>query len=917
MNLRSTTFLFGLLMAMLWLFGVMLAGRQGAAVEGFLMPSMRGALDVTVDTIVYERKPQPEAGKDKKKGPAPKDEPAAFRFHRGPEGTWTLQVGDRSTRVEGFRVTQIVDRIKDARHNETADLRSDLAFYGLDAPWLTIALEGEVSRKPTPAPQDKEGKEKKKEEPPAGKGEKRTWKFFVGKQSADKAFWYVNTSDRPGKVFAVDAGTLRPLLFGDPDDLRPRLLFNFDVDAVQKLTMRQEKTEVAVRRTPEARWKFEKPDFGYIDYEGQPPPKDLPPGVKMPETGLKNLLTAIRGLRVEGDDDFVPLQAGPPADFGLADGKESLHIEILGKDAGKELKDILLLGNKVPGGSQVYARIGSDPGIVKLNLKQLEPILRTLADPGRLRSRDLSFVDMKTIVRLRLEVGKTALDLRRQDKNWNVQVDGGKETTANDRMVENLLESLKGKQAILDFDPPGKDADLGFDTPQAVVRLFTEGAEAMKEEKEAKKDDKAAGKNKNEPVETLVFGGSAAGKVNVRRTLNDGTVSRFTVNAELLEKVAPPQPALAFLDLSLPGFPGNEVERVEIVRPQGKIELQRGSGAEEGRWFVLDPREASGKAPADQGKLANFLARLSRLEAVKWLQRLAPKEDLKPFGLAAPEAVVRLRVRPETLSPASTASLLALAAFDPLPLAGYGSLLAHRAAAQPKEIVLELGKESAREGDPPGMFARRSDTDLLFLLPPDLVRGIREVDLRDRSAFLRTQPLLNVGLLAAVAGSPPSTTLLASPLVAGPAQAFDPAAADKVQFLLRTPFELRSFVFARKDKTWVDQSGLKEFRLDGDKVGHLLQTLSRLPLERVASLAGPEADMKLDDAEAILRIETTLAGGNTVVLSIGAPYPGIGRFARSSAWPGVVFLLAETQVEPWLRGPAWFAQERQAAAAGK
>src|SRR5437588_493194 len=103
MNFRSTTLLFGLLLGMLWLFGLTVAHKKTAVDASFLMRSLQANPLVAIDSITIVRKV-----KDK--------EPEQFQLVKE-DDVWTLKLPgvQKSVKLETFRVQQIVNQIKDAR----------------------------------------------------------------------------------------------------------------------------------------------------------------------------------------------------------------------------------------------------------------------------------------------------------------------------------------------------------------------------------------------------------------------------------------------------------------------------------------------------------------------------------------------------------------------------------------------------------------------------------------------------------------------------------------------------------------------------------------------------------------------------------------------------------------------------------
>ena len=133
MNFKSTALLFGLLLGMLWLFGLMLSTRKTSQDEGFVLPTMRGAsLDLTVDYVKILRR-----GKDA----------IELEFRRDKDN-WKMEQPPLKPviRAEAFKVNQLVNQIKDARKDDEADVSNDFAAYELakDQPNIIVTLRGRI-----------------------------------------------------------------------------------------------------------------------------------------------------------------------------------------------------------------------------------------------------------------------------------------------------------------------------------------------------------------------------------------------------------------------------------------------------------------------------------------------------------------------------------------------------------------------------------------------------------------------------------------------------------------------------------------------------------------------------------------------------------------------------------------------------
>src|SRR5438034_1953756 len=275
MNFRNTFVLFGLFLGMLWLFGLMVSIKRTNKEETFVMPAFHGDQDVLiVDSLQLTR-----GGGDKKE---------EYVFTRG-EGGWKMSVPPFKTqvRVEEFRVKNIVRQIADAQDAAEVDVSGSLSSYGLDQPTTTVTIKAHQKDKA-----------------------EQTWNFFVGKQSRDKTFYYVTSSESPRAAHGVRKTSIDTLFFDDANTFRPGRLFEAVETEVKAVELKQPGgKELELKRTEEATWQFVRPPLGEAEYGSAPAPPPnkfavTPP--KAPEdAGVKALLTSILSLRVDADN-FVP-----------------------------------------------------------------------------------------------------------------------------------------------------------------------------------------------------------------------------------------------------------------------------------------------------------------------------------------------------------------------------------------------------------------------------------------------------------------------------------------------------------------------------------------------------------------------------------------------------------------------------------
>lgn len=913
MNFRSTAYLFAVMFSMLWLFGLMLAFKKNPLDQAYVVPTLQAARDIDIISVAVERKP-----KDK--------EPQEFQFTQDND-VWRLKdvASGVAVKVEGFRINDIVNQVKGARKDEEFGVKTDLASFGLTAPEATITIKGRARAKPADRKDAKDGeenKEEKKEAPPVKETE---WKFYVGKESPDKKFVYCNSSDDRSRVYAVTKSSIESLFFEDPNYLRSKRLFDFTDATAKTIEIKKASDALELKKGDDNLWRFEKPALGFADFEGPPAPKELPPGIKTPEAGVKGLISAIQNIRVDADADFVAAAKDDLTKYQLVDGKEAIRIQVGTSDFKKETsKETLLIGELTR--DHYYARLANDEGVFKLKAKLIDPVLDALKNPGKLRSIDVGQFDPKTVDVITLRVGKDDTKLwHPEGKPWQIKIGNEPAKKANEQAVTKLLETLQGKRQIQSFhdeaDTKALDAKLGLDSPVAEVNIYSSGLEKKEEKKddkkvdkkdekkeekkETKKDDGFELKKDAKPALTLRFGKADKERVPVLR----GTDARFDVPKAILDAASPPEGALAFLDQALPPFDIAEVIRLDLQRGAKKIELERATGAQAGRWLVKEGKDKADQNLADVQK-SDMLFRLTGgLHARKWHKRLDPKDDLDAYGLKSPTLTVT--VKKLRVAPAAAATTLALVSLpvEARPIAAV-SALAALYGDKGETVVIQFGKETADKD----VYAKHSGSELLFAVSTDLVKMLRETDLRDKTALLLTESYLAAGAVGSPAGQPSAGLTALAPVITGYVTNLEPAKIKEIRLAMRNSFELREVAFQRKEKAWIDLTGLKDFNLDAERVEQLAKDFGRLRAHRFISLAGgPKTDHKLAAKDFTAKVDLVTDDGKTISITVGAALDRHGHFAHATNWPDAVFLLSSSRIEALTRGVGYFAKERVAA----
>ncbi len=830
MSFKATYILFAVFVAMLGLFGLtLLVKKPGSDAAGYVFPTFheekKPVATSDVDSVEIERKGR---------------EPLVM-VKRGQE--WYRQ--KPRMRLQASEVNVLLREVADARRNEDAEVTSNLKQWGLDEPALVVILR---------------------------RGGAKEWKLSVGRQSPENdGVVYVASSDRPGEVLAVKRSEVGALVNFKFDKFWSRRLLEASTISTQVLTISDRRAvksgkTITLKRTASGSYTFTVPPYGPAEMEGDVVPVA---GRQEQTTGVRGLLQAIDGLQADGHE---PFERRPNLkDFGLQEDAPGLRITVenTGGPPGEARegtrKETLLVGKKVRGKDQYYARLLSEQVVFLVPGKGLEPILKVIQDDGRqLRSRRLTQIEPSMPDAVTIEHGGQVIELRRAGfTDWKLKSATTGVRKAQDLEIQGLLSALKADHEIKEFEDKRTDAELGLDKPTAVVSVWVGGVEP-KEEKKDEKKDKDQGKKKGDKKETkpaddfpvlrrdaakkptlkLTFGKTAKDLVYVKREA-EGEVNRVAVPVALFKTVD--RGPLAYLNRNLTPFRSTDVTRLLIDRGGRSIEVERDD--KRATWNVVKPKVESANKAADLGNVTTLLGKLARLSVLKWVKVKPDEKDLKDYDLAKPPLTVRVTVKNA----------------DP--------------KLKPETRTFEFGKEVEYEKGHKGVYAREKGSDLVFLADPALVHDLRDTELRDRTVL------------------PFDTSTVTGVKIEG---WNDPAKHD---FTLKLELTRKG-----AGQPWqVAPNGAPGgFKFDEEKVQPFLDLLAGLRLQRFVP-GGVKKEYGLDKDQRILFVELTLEGRKKpYTLTIGkAKGKDEGYYAESSALGNEVFLLPQGELSALLGTPPW------------
>jgi hypothetical protein len=609
MSFKTTYILFGVLAALLTVFGLSQMFGTRPSQEGYVMADLHrdGITPEKIDAVEIDRK-------------EPKSEKIIFTLDRQAD-RWTM-TQPFAARVDSDTIKQLIRQVIDAKKEEEGTLAPDLPRYGLAPPQATVLLK---------------------------QGIEHEWKLNLGKSfgSDHDQVVYVAPGTNPDHPLAVKRNeldaALKPLT-----DYRSRDLLTDtgDWNAAAK-TDRIEVEEagrpaIVLAKGKGERWRFEKPPYGDADYDGGPSTGGA-------VTGVHPLLTDLDSIRID-PGDFVADSAADFAKYGLEATKpEKLKVSIRRKNASTEpAKDktdevmrTLLVGKKADDKSEkFYARLDNESSIVKVSAREIDPVLKFAADPGALRNRDLVDIDQAKVDAINIENSHGKIELRKPQATWTLE---NPTRPADSTTIGSLLSSIGNRRNVQSF-PDGAERDLGLDRPQATISLWSEGLERPAAAKPESKKPVAQPKLKSTaPTVTLAFGRKEGDRVYVRRETADGK-ALVAVPSQLLSKLT--EPALAFADRTLPSFSENAAVASVTVERQGQIDDLKNEAKDSklpGTWKFERPKELTGRA-ANTAAIDHIIAELRGLHTDKLVAEQQSPAVLEQYGLKSPAAVATIRV---------------------------------------------------------------------------------------------------------------------------------------------------------------------------------------------------------------------------------------------------------------------------------
>jgi hypothetical protein len=468
----------------------------------------------------------------------------------------------------------IVDELSNLRCEKyVAHQAKDLAAYGLDKPYLRVALREVEKEKPAAA------KDKKEPAKPAEK--ERT--LLIGKptdQNAKTRFAKLGDSDA---VFVVGE---KPVTAVDHKalDFLDRNLLALDSTKIEKIHGEGEGGKLTLVRQGNE-WRV---------LDSPAPPFAADRQVVSAVVGIWSKLQASRYAAYGTKTDV--------AVYGL--DKPSAMLRLTLKSTTGEAKPVehtLLLGRRADGGGR-FARLDNGPGVAVLPSIAVSELTRGYLD---FVNHSVLTLDSTKVSAIERRMGNDGIDLVRRDAAWRLTkpADLAADSPTLDRLVSQLA-TLRAKRVAA---YPAKEVKpYGLDAPEAVITI-------------------RLGDSTAKPAEHIIKIGHVAdpsGKESSRFAQVDNADAAIVLPDSLThDLMAPP---LYFRDRTIARL--SEVDRVALERGNRKATFSKVDST----WKLTQPIERD----AEQFDLEDFIKAMSPLRADELVAE--KPADLKPFGLDRP-----------------------------------------------------------------------------------------------------------------------------------------------------------------------------------------------------------------------------------------------------------------------------------------
>ncbi len=304
-------------------------------------------------------------------------------------------------------------------------------------------------------------------------------------------------------------------------------------------------------------------------------------------SGIASNLASLEVQRVVDD------QATDVTQYGL----DPARIEVAFTFAGKE--HTLLLGQKTPTGSDLYAKVPDSPRVF-LVASYLESTFNKSSFD--LRDKTILKIDRDKVERMEIVTAERTITVTKQGADWRISAPI--EARADFGAIEGIVGRLNTTPMKSVAAADATDLEqYGLDTPAATVRVTSGSAQAG-----------------------LAIGKSAGEGVVYAKDLSRPMV--FTIESALLDDLKKPADDFRVKDLfDARAF---NTTRIEVVRGGQTITFEKETGKD--GWTQI----AAARKPADPAKVDALLSALTSVRAASFVDQIAGS------GLDVPEVTIAI-----------------------------------------------------------------------------------------------------------------------------------------------------------------------------------------------------------------------------------------------------------------------------------
>jgi len=482
--------------------------------------------------------------------------------------------------------------------------------------------------------------------------------LLIGKSRAGKSEYFAKLASAPS-VFVIKKD-IHDALEKDALAYLPEQLWQLQPDDIKELRLRKNGQEYRLQRSGE-NWKIAGPfDASAV------------------ASLVKPMTEEVANLRCER---FAAHSTTDLGAYGLDKPYLRLALVATEKDKAKpgqqpEKERALLIGKPVDKTSKSrFAKLADSPTVGVIGEKVVAALDHDALD---LLDRDLLSLDPQNIERIQSASPKGKLTLARQGDGWRVLDTPAAPFAADSEAIASVLgvwSNLRA-QRIAAYGPQANPASYGLEKPIDTITVTLKSP---------------SGKS-TKPVEhTLALGKPVEGSSGDRYARLDNGPAVIVLAANQVNNST--RGYLDFVNRDVLKFDGAHLASLARLMGNDNLEITKTDGS----WRILKPTAL----PADGPTLNGLTEQLAALRA----KRVAayPAQDLKPFGLDQPAAVITLRTTGTKDKPA--------------------------------EHVLKIGKVTGEAASPEDRFALTDHADTVVVLPGGLARQLTAPDLqyRDRN----------------------------------------------------------------------------------------------------------------------------------------------------------------------------------------